>query len=161
LPDDDMDTPPLRVNPGDRVLPSGRLRPAGLEEPMISAVVEAFYSKVQVDPLLGPVFNSRIAPEDWPQHIALIKDFWSSMLLGSGRYGGRPMPKHLRLANVVTDAHFERWLGLFKATAEALCEPSIAALFIDRAERIAQSFRLGMAFQRGEDTTNVALIRAR
>jgi hemoglobin len=71
------------------------------------------------------------------------------------------MPKHLRLADVVNDAHFERWLSLFKATVEELCEPQVAALFVDRAERVGQSFRLGMAFQRGEDTTNVAPIRAR
>jgi hemoglobin len=158
---DDLDTPTSRANPGDKVLPSGRLRPARLDEATISAVVDAFYAKVRTDPLLGPVFNSAIAPQDWPQHIALIADFWSSMLLGSGRYGGRPMPKHLRLADVVNDAHFERWLSLFKATVEELCEPQIAALFVDRAERVGQSFRLGMAFQRGEDTTNVAPIRAR
>jgi hemoglobin len=90
----------------------------------------------------------------------MITDFWSSMLLGSGRYGGRPMPKHLAMADIITDAHFARWLSLFKASAERLCPPEIAALFIDRAERIGQSFRLGMAFHRGEDTTALEPIRA-
>jgi len=157
--DEELDTPPLR-RLGDRVLPNGRLRPEGLDEAMIGQVVDAFYAAVRADSLIGPVFNQKIAPEEWPHHIALIADFWSSMLLGSGRYGGRPMPKHLNMADIITDAHFERWLSLFKTTVEDLCPPHIAALFIDRAERIGQSFRLGMAFHRGEDTTKVSLIRA-
>jgi hemoglobin len=61
---DELDTPPLRGRVGDRVLPSGRLRPEGLDEPMIAALVDAFYADVRADPLIGPVFNAKIAPED-------------------------------------------------------------------------------------------------
>jgi len=35
-----------------------------------------------------------------------------------------------------------------------------AALFIDRSERIAQGFRLGRAFHRGQDMPGIAPLRA-
>jgi hemoglobin len=72
------------------------------------------------------------------------------MLLGSGRYGGRPMPRHLAIPEL-GDAHFHRWLALFDRTVEAECPPDIAALFKDRAERIANSFRMNIRMVRGED----------
>jgi hemoglobin len=115
---------------------------------MVAAVVSTFYGKVRQDDLIGPVFNRIIADEDWPHHIATITDFWSSMLLGTMRYNGRPMPKHLGIPEL-TDAHFARWLKLFRATAEELCPPQIAALFVERAERIAYSFRIRIAQFRG------------
>jgi hemoglobin len=42
---------------------------------------------------------------------------------------------------------FAIWLGLFRATARELCEPDVATVFIDRAERIAQSLKLAMFFR--------------
>ena len=33
----------------------------GIDEPMIERVVHGFYAKVRQDPLLGPVFDARIA----------------------------------------------------------------------------------------------------
>lgn len=41
--------------------------------------------------------------------------------------------------------HFDRWLSLFEATAEEVCPPAAAAIFIGRARRIAMSLALGMA----------------
>jgi hemoglobin len=45
--------------------------------------------------------------------------------------------------------HFERWLALFRATAKAVCPEPAAALFVDRAERIAESLHLGISLHRG------------
>ena len=73
-------------------------------------------------------------------------DFWSSMLLSSGRYGGRPMPKHMALRNLVKPEDFDIWLELFRASATEVAGPETAALFISRAERVAQSFKLTMFF---------------
>jgi hemoglobin len=102
----------------------------------------------------------RVIPDaEWRAHLDLIADFWSSLLLGTRRYAGRPMPKHLAIAEL-GDAHFARWLALFRETAEEICPPPVAALFVDRAERIAQSFRLGLAFHRGEDTMAIEPMRA-
>lgn len=140
----------MTIPTGTRLHPSGRLIPAELDEAMVSAVVQDFYARVRRDALIGPVFNRIIPEERWPHHLATITDFWSSMLLGTGRYAGRPMGKHLGIPEL-TDAHFARWLKLFRATAEAHCPPEVAALFVDRAERIAYNFRLRIAQFRGED----------
>lgn len=136
---------------GTRLHPTGRLVPAELDEAMVSAVVHDFYARVRADDLIGPIFNRIIPEERWPHHIATITDFWGSMLLGTQRYMGRPMPKHLAIPEL-SDPHFARWLRLFRETAEAHCPPEIAALFVDRAERIAFSFRLRIAQFRGEDS---------
>lgn len=138
--------------------PTGRTsRP--LDDAMIGAIVDDFYGKARIDPLLGPIFT-RIIPDDkWRAHLDVIADFWSSMLLGTRSYDGRPMPKHLALDDL-EDVHFERWLALFRETVEIICPPEIAALFVDRSERIAQSFRLGLAYHRGEDTLAVTPMRA-
>lgn len=145
--------------PGTRLLPTGRLIPKALDEAMIAAVVDDFYAKARIDPLVGPIFMRAIPDAEWRAHMDVIADFWSSVLLGTRRYAGRPMPAHLALGDLA-DAHFIRWLALFRETVEALCPPEVAALFVDRAERIAQSFRLGLAYHRGEDTLQVKPIRA-
>lgn len=126
--------------------------PQGLDEPMIRAVVDEFYARARRDDIIGPVFNGAIAGPDWPAHLATIAAFWSSMLLGSGRYTGRPMPKHMALPEL-GDAHFMRWLRLFRETVTEMCPPEIAALFIERSERIGNSFRMNIAMRRGEDIT--------
>ena len=136
---------------GPRLHPTGRLIPQALDEAMVAAVVGKFYARVRADDLVGPVFNRIIPEERWPHHIEVITDFWSSMLLGTARYNGRPMPKHLGIPEL-SDAHFARWLRLFRETAEAQCPPEVAALFVDRAERIAFSFRLRIAQFRGQDS---------
>lgn len=117
----------------------------GIDEPMIARLVDAFYDRVRVDPLVGPVFNNRIA--DWGPHLEQMRLFWSSVALMSGVYHGRPMPKHLPLP--IDARHFDRWLELFEATAAEVCPPPAAAHFIERARRIADSMELGVAGAHG------------
>ena len=152
---DDNPRPP----PGTRHQRVGWDTPEGLDEALIRAVVDRFYADARSDPVIGPVFNRVIAPEAWPHHLSTIADFWSSMLLGTGRYMGRPMPKHLAIPEL-TDAHFARWLKLFRETADENCPPEIAALFTDRAQRIAYNFRLRIAQFRGQDPQAVRPQRA-
>lgn len=140
---------------GTRLTRIGWDTPEGLDEAMIRLVVDRFYANARRDPLIGPVFNRVIAPEAWPHHLATIADFWSSMLLGTGRYAGRPMPKHMAIPEL-SDDHFRRWLALFRRTVDEVCPPEIAALFIERSERIGNSFRMNIAMRRGEDITTMA-----
>ena len=121
--------------------------PLGVTEPMIHALVHAFYDKVRADEVLGPIFAARI--EDWGPHLGKMCDFWSSVTLMTGRYHGMPMPVHARLDGVGPE-HFQRWLQLFMETAAEVCPPEAAALFADRAQRIAQSLQMGIAVTRGE-----------
>lgn len=117
----------------------------GIDEPMIKRLVDAFYATIRRDPLLGPVFAERIP--DWDSHLERMYAFWSSVALMSGRYHGQPMAKHLPLP--VDARHFDRWLGLFEATAQEVCPPAAADHFIERARRIAASFELGIAASEG------------
>jgi len=142
-----------------RMTPTGRLVPSDLDEAMVAAVVSAFYAKARRDEIIGPVFNRVVPSAHWPQHIQTITDFWSSMLLGTRRYMGRPMPKHIAIPEL-SDAHFQRWLNLFHETAEELCPPHVAAMFTDRAERIGYNFRVRIAQFRGDDPRAVKPQRA-
>ncbi len=146
-----------RAPPERTIVIDGKLLPEVLDEAMIHAVVHGFYDEIRKDDLLGPVFNGVIAPADWPEHLAKMCDFWSSTLLRTGRYEGRPLPPHLAIPEL-EEEHFHRWLTLFRATVERLCPPEVADLFLDRALRIAHSFRLAIAFHRGDNTVTVAPI---
>ncbi len=117
----------------------------GLDEAMLSRLVHGFYDQVRADPMLGPVFAERIT--DWGPHLAKMVDFWSSVALMTGRYHGAPMPKHLPLP--VEAAHFDRWLLLFRQTAQEICPPEGAAWVISRAESIASSIHMNILDARG------------
>jgi hemoglobin len=117
----------------------------GIDEAMIVGLVHSFYERVRSDAVLAPVFAARIT--DWPPHLARMCAFWSSVVLMTGRYHGRPMQAHAPLP--VDAQHFDRWLALFEATARDVCPPAAAALFIEKARMIAQSLELGIATGRG------------
>jgi hemoglobin len=93
-------------------------------EDEIVTLVHRFYASVRRDPALGPVFDAHVA--DWDHHLAKMCDFWSSVLLGTARYRGTPMPKHVKLP-ALTPALFRRWLELFHATTQALGNPGLQA----------------------------------
>ncbi|MBS7707200.1 group III truncated hemoglobin [Chelatococcus asaccharovorans] len=150
----------MKGRPAPRTfLADGTPLPAVLDEAMIHAVVHGFYARIREDELLGPVFNGAIAAEQWPRHLAKMCDFWSSMLLRTGRYEGRPLAPHLAIPGL-GEEHFRRWLTLFQATVRALCPSDVASIFMDRALRVAHSFRLAVAFHRGENSLEVRPILA-
>jgi len=141
-----LDIPPDLV----AASPRAHLAPgvaAGVTEPMIRGLVEAFYARVRQDPELGPIFNREV--EDWDAHLAKLTDFWSSVMLMSGRFKGRPMATHAAVGDI-TPAHFARWLALFAETAAEVCPPPAAELFAARARTIGQSLQMGLAVGRGE-----------
>jgi hemoglobin len=129
-----------RVGPGAAV---------GVTEEMIRALVAAFYARVRVHPVLGPIFARAIADEQWPAHEAKLADFWSSVLLMTGRFKGSPMAAHARWPQI-EDGHFDLWLDLFARTAAEVWPAPAAILIGGRAEIIGQSLRQGMAVLRGE-----------
>lgn len=116
-----------------------------IDEDMVRLLVHAFYAKVREDEALGPIF-ARVIGEDWGPHLAKMCDFWSSVMLMSGRYKGNPMIAHLRL-KMVRPEHFARWLELFHATALEELPPPIAVQFSVRADNIARSLQLGMFYR--------------
>jgi hemoglobin len=120
-----------------------------VDEPMIHALVNAFYGKIRKDPALGPIFNRVIGEDDWPAHLAKMCDFWSSVTLMTGRFKGSPMQAHLRVGDL-RPTHFARWLHLFEQTARETCPPEAADIFIEKSQMIARSLQIGLQVARGE-----------
>lgn len=116
-----------------------------IDEAAIKIVVHAFYARVRQDPLLAPIFATKIEDKAWPNHLDHIIDFWSSIFLKTGRFSGNPMRKHLTIDGL-TPAHFTRWLDLFQETAEAVLLPEQSQTMHAMAQRIAQSLQMGLAF---------------
>jgi hemoglobin len=120
--------------------------PHQITENDVARLVPAFYARVRQDPLLGPIFDGAI--DDWPHHLGKLQDFWSSVLLTSGRYKGQPMVAHVRHEQRMTPQAFGRWLQLWHETSDELLAPATAAAFQEKAERIAESLQLGIRFYR-------------
>lgn len=119
--------------------------PGVTSEAEIETLVRAFYTKVRADAELGPIFD-RVIGDNWEPHLHKMFGFWSSVMLTTGRYKGQPMRAHLKL-KTVTPEHFNRWLTLFRETAEEICAPETAERFVEKAARIAESLQLGMFFK--------------
>jgi hemoglobin len=114
-------------------------------EEAIRRLVDRFHARDRSDELLRPVFARAIGEGDgaWAAHLARLSDFWSSVMLTSGRYNGDPFLAHLRLPGL-DPAMFDRWLTLFGETCAKLFELDVADAFHGRAERIARSLRMGL-----------------
>lgn len=126
-----------------------------LEE--ISELVDRFYAKVRLDPEIGPIFNATV--DDWPAHLSLLKNFWSTVLFTEQSYKGDPLAKHLPL--LLDPPHFARWLALFEDTAQEVMPPPHAAVILDKAHRIAQNFQAAIAYHREATTMEEGVYRAR
>ncbi|MGV6875431.1 group III truncated hemoglobin [Pseudochelatococcus sp. B33] len=117
----------------------------GIDDDMIARLVDTFYARVRADAVLGPIFESHVS--NWDTHLTQMRLFWSSVALMSGRYHGRPMPKHMNLP--IDARHFDHWLALFETVAREVCPPAAAEHFLDRARRIAESLEYGVATRHG------------
>ncbi len=113
-----------------------------ITEPEISDLVDRFYTKVRKDPEIGPVFNDAV--ENWDAHLELLKDFWSTVLLTTGRYKGNPLLAHFQLP--IENRYFGRWLMLFEETAREVM-PAKADIVIRRAEQIAANMKRVLAMK--------------
>lgn len=109
-----------------------------LEREDVKILVDKFYDKVKSDELLRPVFSH----VDWPHHLPIMYNFWSSMLLGDQSYSGNPLQKHMALP--VGKNHFSRWLELFKETVDETFEGEKAEEVKMRASSIAEIFQFKM-----------------
>ena len=116
-----------------------------LSEDAIRHLVDSFYKKVRADPELGPIFDRAIAG-DWGPHLATMHDFWSSVILTSGRYKGNPVAVHLRVEGIEPQL-FDRWLALFGETCRECFHDDVANAFCAKAWRIAESLKLALFYR--------------
>ena len=105
------------------------------EKEDLVVLVDSFYAKVRADELLGPVFSHL----DWPKHLPVMYNFWSSMMLGDRSYSGNPFQSHVRLP--IGKEHFNQWLTLFKQTVDEHFHGEKASEIKMRAESIAGIFQ--------------------
>jgi len=118
-----------------------------ITEETIRILIKNFYEKVLSDKQLKPVFIEAIGEDNhaWEPHLETMYDFWSSIMLNSGRYKGNPLQKH-RLLPPFDSALFNRWLELFAETAREIHTEEIAISYIEKSNRIAESLKLGLYF---------------
>lgn len=109
----------------------------------ITQLVHTFYDKVRADELLGPVFEKAI-PGDWGPHLQIMCNFWSMMLLYSGKYKGDPMTKHFSLP--IDPSHFNQWLSLFNSTVDTLFAGEVADNAKARARNIGRVMQSMLGF---------------
>lgn len=98
--------------------------------------VDSFYSKVQSDDLIGPIFNAVI--EDWGPHLEKLYKFWNAVLFGIPGFTGNPFARHAPLS--LNREHFDRWLLLFNRTIDEKYEGIMATQTKKKAEMMAEMF---------------------
>jgi hemoglobin len=119
----------------------------GIDATLISQLVDRFYASIRTHDVLGPIFAEHIT--DWPSHLARMKNFWSSLIVGTGQYHGNPMAKHIAIPGI-GPAHFKAWLGLWdSAVAEIVRNPAATELFRSRARRVATSLETAITLNNG------------
>ncbi len=114
-----------------------------ITEAGLAELVRSFYARVRRDEQLGPIFEAAV--DDWDEHLDRLTDFWSSVMLTSGRYKGNPFGAHRPLP--LDPDLFEVWLGLWRRTTAELFAPPAAAELNAKAERIADSLMSGLFFR--------------
>jgi hemoglobin len=112
-----------------------------LQRKDIELLVNKFYEKVNSDDLLSPIFSH----VDWPTHLPIMYNFWSSMLLGDQTYKGNPLLKHMPLP--IEPKHFARWLELFHETVDENFNGEKADEAKMRARSIADIFQYKMGLK--------------
>ena len=103
----------------------------------IKLLVNTFYSKVQKDNFIGPIFNEKIG-DRWPEHLEKMYGFWETILLEVHSYSGSPFPPHKQLP--VSKEHFDRWMEIFIQTTDSLFTGPLADEAKLRAKNMAEMF---------------------
>lgn len=102
----------------------------------IKKVVETFYNKVAVDPVLKVPFQS---VHDWPEHIERLTHFWWI------RFGGKPymfsyynpVPKHYYAG--FNQTLLSRWLMLFHEVLSTHLNKEQCRVWTSISERMGQT----------------------
>lgn len=104
----------------------------------VTSLVNKFYTRVQKDELIGPIFKEVIG-NHWSSHMEKMYDFWESRLFDKDTYSGKPLMRHLPLP--IGKPHFDRWLKLWNETIDDYFVGEIAEKARLRAETIGRFFQ--------------------
>jgi hemoglobin len=110
----------------------------------VRLLVERFYEKIKLDPVLGPVFLEIVT--NWELHLERLTDFWESQLFLKRSYIGNPLAVHQhvddRINHTITPRHFGLWLNLWYETLDELFSGETAAIAKTRAQKMSTMFYL-------------------
>lgn len=109
----------------------------------IAALINAFYDKVKVNPVIGHFFN-QVVKVDWEKHLPKMYDFWEGIVFGTADYSGNPINVHkaVHALHHFSKTDFEEWLRLFRETVDEMYEGEKAELIKQRALSIATVMQL-------------------
>ncbi|UVF22735.1 group III truncated hemoglobin (plasmid) [Microvirga terrae] len=122
-----------------------------LDQADLPELLRRFYDRVRSDAELGPVFNDAV--HDWAEHLDRLEDFWSSVMLASGRYKGNPVVIHLIHADRITPGMFSRWLELWEQATTELLPDEVARTAQAKARRIAKSLQVAIRLRTPGETS--------
>ena len=111
----------------------------------VKLLVDTFYSKVQKDEFIGPIFNEKIGNR-WQEHLEKMYRFWQTILLEVHSYTGSPFPPHKHLP--VDKEHFDRWMQIFIETTDSLFVGALAEEAKIRAKNMAEMFNYKIEYFR-------------
>jgi len=110
-------------------------------EAEIATLMQQFYSKVERDEELGPIFAPVL--QESPEHLDEMTDFWTTALRANNDNDAETKavahPPH-----PIAAQRYTRWLALFQATAADVLGPARGLKFLEQAERIAASLQTGL-----------------
>ncbi|MEO8794667.1 MAG: group III truncated hemoglobin [Daejeonella sp.] len=118
----------------------------------IKLLVDTFYTKVQHDTLLAPIFNNRIK-DNWDEHLEKMYRFWQTVLLDEHTYFGSPFHPHASMH--LEQSHFSIWIKLFTETVDELFTGHKAVEAKWRAEKMAEMFQIKLEHLRKSSATNI------
>ena len=120
-------------------------------------VVDNFYHRIQLDPMLRIPFQS---VGDWPEHIQKLTHFWWI------RFGGKPYqfnqynPAAKHFFAGFNRELLERWLMIFNDTLQSHLTPDQAKLWKLISERMGESLTLkNELFRREYESQNIGANR--
>lgn len=129
------------------------LRPGGAElahEPLaitdlanradVEKLLRRFYGQVFADDILAEPFTE-LRARGLESHLAVMCDFWDTVLFRAGLYHGNAMVVHRQLddRHPLCVNHFVRWLQLWNATVDEMYQGPVAERAKIQAARIAKS----------------------
>lgn len=129
----------MRTNPADNQRLAQNRERFPVEH--IESMVHRFYGRIRADPMLGPIFESRI--DDWPYHLDRMVAFWRAVLRSEPTFAiserGAPPVLHRQIGGLDA-AHFERWLTMFGDVVDEIYGREDAIDVMTAARRIAAAF---------------------
>lgn len=127
----------------------------GITQEEIKNIVHSFYSKIQSDNLLGPIFADNMT-EDWDHHMEKMCRFWTTVMFGVHAYKGNPLEAHQKIS-VINKGHFDHWLELFKETLVENCpNNNHVDAFYGRANNMARVMLSALSMKNHADIVPLA-----